>query len=471
MSTPERIYALLVEANPVSDADGLLVEPRLRDTEPRRQAMQTEENIRVVEPPPPRGRSWVPALAAGFVVVTAVVAAVIWLAADDGDPAPVVADPPVTTAADPVPEPDPAARAEAAVARVESFYAALGEGDSSAIEALMSPNEPLDIAQRRLWEFNAVLEAAYPSRLEGCEATSTNSNEFVLVTCTTIDTSPVADALGGGERSERWRVVDDGPIDWLALRSESLGTGAGILAFAHTQYLSAILEEEYRASCAPGAYESQSIIANQGLSLTAPCAELMVAVAADVAAWIEAGRPALDAPTEESRVEAAQAFMEAIAAGDVEAVVALSSPDGTVRDADRRMWEFLATSYEEYPIEVQGCAADPAADGGAVRVVCDVVDSSPVAAVVGLTETRWPFLVYDNGGVLWRPAEPDLAPIPRAFTEYLQIHDPDAYRDHCDFSTGINYNGGLALTGECAAVITPITQDVADWILAGRPES
>ncbi len=471
MSTPERIYALLVEANPVPDPEELLIATRLRETQPRRQTMQTEETIRVMEPPPPRRRRWLPAMAAGIIVAVSVAAAAIWLTAGDDEPAPVVTDPPVTTVADVVPEPDSVARAEAAVARVQGLQTALAEGDLAGVEALLSPTAPLEIAERRVWEFNAVLEAAYPSRIDGCEATSTANSLFVLVECTTVDTSPVADALGGGERTAPWRVFDDGPMEWQAFRSETLGTGAGRLAFAYAAYLSATLEDEYLASCAPSAYEPQSVIANQGLSLAAPCAELMVAVAPDVAAWIEAGRPELGAPSEEALVETARAVMAAIAAGDVDAVVALSGPEGTVREADRRMWEFLATGFAAYPIDVQRCAADSVAQGAGLRVVCRAVDSSPVAEAVGLSETDWPFIVFDDGRVLWRPTEPDVEPVPRAFTEYLRIHDPDTYEEHCSVSSGINFNGGLALTGECAAVITPLTQDVADWILAGRPQS
>lgn len=429
--------------------------------------MQTEETIRVMEPTPPRRRPWFPAVAAAVIVAAAVAAAAIWLTAGDDEAAPVVTDPPVTTLAEVAP--DPTARADAAVARVESFYAALADGDMATVEEVLSPDEPLDTTERRVWEFNAVLEAAYPSRRQGCEATSTDNSLFVAVACTIIDTSPVADALGGGLRTDPWRVLDDGAMEWTAFESDTLGTGASILALRYTEYLTAVLEAEYLASCAPGAYEPRSVIANQGLSLAAPCAELMVATATDVAAWIEAGRPELGVPGEEALVEAARAVMTAIAAGDVDAVVALSGPEGTVRDADRRMWEFLATTYASYPLSLQDCAADDTASGAGLRVVCRVIDSSPVAEAVGLVETDWPFIAFDNGQVIWQPAEPEVTPIPEAFAAYLQLHDGQAYRDHCAFNAGTNFNGGLALTGECAAVIAPLHQDVANWILAGRP--
>lgn len=285
MSAPERVYTLLVDANPVPDPDELLVASDLRDTMPRRHTMQTETPIvRPLEPSPsPPARPWIAAIAAAVVAIAAVAGALLWLGGGD-DEGPAV-------------EPESSARAADAVARVEAVYEALDAGDVATVAGLLSPDQPLELDQTRLWEFNVVYEEAYPTRRDGCAAISLDNDLFVLVECAAVDTSPVAGALGGGERVDPWRVFDDGRIDWLPWKSATLGDGAAELDAAFAAYLAVVHEDEYWAVCSASAYEALSVIVNQRIALTPECAELMVATAPDVAAWIEQGRPELT-PTE-----------------------------------------------------------------------------------------------------------------------------------------------------------------------------
>ncbi len=478
MSMPERIYALLVEANPVPDPDELLVVPRVHDTEPRRPTMQIEKTMRTAEPPPPqRRRPWIPALAAAAIVAVAVAAGAIWLAAADDETAPAVTDPPATTVADLEPEPDAQARAETAVGKAQAFFAALNGGDLAAIEALVAPNEQIDLADQRLFAFNAAFATTYGLEVRSCEATDTANSLFVRVDCIVVDGDPVFAALGVGAHTWPWQVFDAGRMGWLPAE------GADLRAVTDTyaDYLTARHAAEYAEACQPAAYEPGSVVVNGRLALTGACGELAASLAPDVAAWVRAGSPDLTAAgEEEGRVEAAvttvEALMAAIAVGDLDAIADLTSPDGTPREADRRMWEFNAAGFAEHPIAVQGCTEVPTTPGDdVVRVACRVVDSNPVAVAVGLEETDWPYLVYDDGRVEWRPTEPGLAPLARAYADYMRANDPDGYQEACSPSAyvfgRINSNGNLALTAECAALVLPITDDVAAWVLAGRPES
>lgn len=442
--------------------------------------MQTKETIRTIEPPrPPGRRAWIPALAAAAVVAIAVAAGATWLTAGDDEPAPAVTDPPPTTQADLTP--DATARADAAVARIESFYDALAAGDLAAIEALLSPDARIEEAQRRVWEFGVVMESAYPAQLEGCGATSLDNTLFVAVECTAVDTSPVAAVLGGGTKTEPWQAFDDGPLQWLPSESETLGSGTARLVGAYAEYLAAARPDEYEAACAVTAYKPLTVVVNEGIALAAPCAELLVDAAPGVAAWLEAGRPDPAALGDEARVEAAigrvEAVMAAIAAGDVEAIGLLVANDGEVVEADRHMWAFNAVEFASYPIEIAGCTEVPTTPGDdVVRVSCRVVSSNPVAAAVELGATEWPFLVYDDGGIEWRPSEPALTPLARAYSDYLLAFDRDAYEAACNPATyitageRINFDGNIALTAACAETIVPLTEDVAEWVLAGRPE-
>jgi hypothetical protein len=84
----ENVYALLVEANPVSDVENLPVSdrPHLYVVDTRRDDMQTEERVEAIGQDLRRRRGWIPALVAGLVTAVAVSIVIIATGGGDSDP-------------------------------------------------------------------------------------------------------------------------------------------------------------------------------------------------------------------------------------------------------------------------------------------------------------------------------------------------------------------------------------------------
>ncbi len=85
----ERIYALLVDANPIPDIDNL--PPHLYVVDSRGDDMQTQTRQRTEPTPPKRRRNWVPALAGATAVVAAAI--VVVFVAIGGEQGPVAGVP------------------------------------------------------------------------------------------------------------------------------------------------------------------------------------------------------------------------------------------------------------------------------------------------------------------------------------------------------------------------------------------
>jgi hypothetical protein len=270
VSKTERIYALLVEANPVPDPDALperLVdtEPHLRVIDPRREPMQTEETIQ--RDMKPSRRALIPALAVAAAVVAMIAAGVFLFTAED--------------------EPDVADdREQAAVARTEAFFAAINAGDIEAAESLTSPGESISEDDRRMWEFNIVVSAQYPQQVRGCEATDAN-NEFVYVDCAVASSDPVWVATGVDEYTAPWWVYDDGRMVWRLFEGVSFTQGNR----AYAEYLRLYHPDEYAEVCLPVAYLGSLVNSDGGIAFTRECAELATPLAGDIAEWVDAGKP------------------------------------------------------------------------------------------------------------------------------------------------------------------------------------
>ncbi len=303
MSTSERVYALLVEANPVPDPDHLVaervdLENGLHVVRSRRQPMQTRQPVRTIPPQPPQRRFLIPALLAAVVAIVAVAASALLFAGDGGETTPVVTQHPATTLStpatsappEPVPDPEAAAqaRAETAVTKAEAVFAALNDGDLEGIEALTSPNQPIAPPDLALWEYHVVFVARYPQEVQSCEATSANE-DFVRVDCIIVNHDPVFVADGVSELVFPWWVYDDGTMVWRPYEGAEIGDAVR----AYRDYLLAQAPDAYAEACNPGAYEFGTVISNGGMSLTGECAELALSLAEDIAAWVEDGRPDL----------------------------------------------------------------------------------------------------------------------------------------------------------------------------------
>jgi hypothetical protein len=272
VSKTERIYALLVEANPVPEPDVLperLADtvPRLRVVDPRRVPMQTEETTQLQPEKPSSRRALIPALAVAAVVIAAIAAGVLLLTAGD--------------------EPDVANdREHAAVARTEAFYAAINAGDIERVESFTSPGGSISEDDRRMWEFYIVVFARYPQQVRGCEATDAN-DEFVYVDCAVASSDPVWVATGVNEYTAPWWVYDDGRMVWRQFEGVSFTQGNRTYA----EYLRLHHPGEYAEVCAPVAYLGSLVNSDGGIAFTKECAELAVPLAEDIADWVEAGKP------------------------------------------------------------------------------------------------------------------------------------------------------------------------------------
>lgn len=294
MSSPERVYALLVEADPVPDPEALAAtleeatSPHLQVVDPRRDTMQTDERVRALQQRLPSRRRWIPALAAGFAAVVAVVVAVVLLASD--------ASVPPAEEPQPAPTLDPeSVRMADAEARIGALIAAIGAGDIATVDALAEPAGELLERDRNMYEFLAAVEAAgygYTSDSEHVECVADEAasrTQFVMVVCDVSVADPVAAELGSENLVIPWRVWSDGHIDWLPAE----GAGYEPTNRAYAEYLRAHYPTEYEQTCDLIPYLSAGISAQDafGLAQTRECAQFAISRANEVAQWLRDGRP------------------------------------------------------------------------------------------------------------------------------------------------------------------------------------
>jgi hypothetical protein len=269
-SQPEQVYALLVEANLVPDPDR--VADFLAAQRPTLSVVPDVDGsvAQWAEPERPAPRSnWLrPALAGAAIALMAVLAVLLVRNALESD-----------FVQPPTPE-------QEGLSRVEDWFYAVEEGRIDDLEAILGELSPED---HLMWEFNAVLADAYPRELGACEVTSSVAS-IVTVECLVSDSDPVFTATGTSELLMPFRYAD-GVVSWQTFRAADglRSPFAGPAAYA--EYLEAFLPEEFAPACSPASYTGPFVF-NGYMVLAPPCADLMVAHAEDIAAWVEAGRPA-----------------------------------------------------------------------------------------------------------------------------------------------------------------------------------
>ncbi len=274
MSKTERIYALLVEANPVPDPDvlpeGLVdTEPHLRVIDPRRDTMHTEETTQPTTRERQPRRTWIPALVAAAAVVAAVAVGALLLTDTESEPS-----------AEEV-------RADSAIAIAEAQLAAVNDGDNEAIIAQTTADGSNAEADGRMIEYNVAFAGTYPWQVQSCEATFA-SDEYVNVDCAFVNTDPVYVAEGVSELIAPTFVYDDGRVEWRIWQ----GANFSLANRAYADYLRVNHRTEYDAVCWPPGYApAGSVNSNAGLALTKECADLALPLAQDIADWVEAGKP------------------------------------------------------------------------------------------------------------------------------------------------------------------------------------
>ncbi len=189
-------------------------------------------------------------------------------------------------------------------------------------------------------------------------------------------------------------------------------------------------------------------------------------------------------PREQAAIDAAAAYWRAWSDGDADAVLAASDTTelAVQKEAELVPWwagaawpDGSTDRWPSGPCRIVGTGLD----GDAIPVECQVAVPDPVAVALDRHELLWTVDVNDDGTIR-RRAEPMTAllsnytPVWSAYADYLSMFRPDEYAAACDpaaFGAGEIFDqAGLALTGECAALTSAASADVAAWIAADRPE-
>lgn len=188
----------------------------------------------------------------------------------------------IATTIDPTVSPDPEIDA---VARIEAFFVALNEGRVDDMAEIFG--QELSEADRLLWEFNAALERVYPREVGQCEV-SQSIGSIIMVECPVTFTDPVTSATGVSEVIYPYRY-HDGVITWSQMRLAE-GTGSPFAGSkANADYLELFHPDD--ATACSFAADTGSAHFNGYLVLVPACADVLIAHASDVAAWVKAGRP------------------------------------------------------------------------------------------------------------------------------------------------------------------------------------
>ncbi|NND75621.1 MAG: hypothetical protein HKN44_11510 [Ilumatobacter sp.] len=190
-------------------------------------------------------------------------------------------------------------------------------------------------------------------------------------------------------------------------------------------------------------------------------------------------------PREQAAIDAATAYWAAWSAGDADAVIAMSDTTNLAiqKEAALVPWWAVAAwpdgGTDRWPsgpcrIVATGLVGD------AIPVECPVAVTDPVAVALDRDELLWTVDVDDTGTIL-RRAEPMTAnlgnhtPVWSAYADYLSMFRPAEYAASCDpaaFATGEIFDqAGLALTGDCGALTSAVSADVAAWIADDRPDA
>lgn len=273
MSRPDDVFAMFVDANPVPDLGALESGPdHLPDLTKGGPNMRNATNVSAGTSTGARTSSRAPWSGLSYFVAAAALVIVlvggVWLFGDLSSID--VADPNVPIE-------------ERAVAAAERHWAAVNRGDIEAVNDLANGE---NVADTRMWEYNAVLaDAGYPTVVEGCEVVHATSN-LVEVRCAVSMTNPVFEALGDTKGVAPFTFID-GTLAWKPF--EDLDFSAVNSAFA--DYLQANHLEDYERVCSPLVYSPTEIVQDKGIALTPECAALQVDVIDDVARWVRDGMP------------------------------------------------------------------------------------------------------------------------------------------------------------------------------------
>jgi hypothetical protein len=272
MSKIEVAFSEFISANPAPDP-AVLHRDRPNVDEVLSRAEGVSRMPRTIRSAPWRiSRGWRVAVAS-FAIVLSVGLGTAWLMSGGDIP--------------PIGQPDPIdiIRSDAE-ARATAWIDAINRGDIDTVMAMSSP-EASELSDRRVHEWLAGFASnEMPTRLKGCEAIEV-THLFTTVECEIELTDAVAIELGVSDLVYPFRYMD-GLLTWLPYRGGDISD----VNEAYSSFLRFYHPEEYEAVCAPGAYETGSVVQDRLLALTGPCSELAAPLADEVVEWIRSGRPA-----------------------------------------------------------------------------------------------------------------------------------------------------------------------------------
>ena len=264
----ERVYALLVNANPVPDH-----EPPAKMTAMSRPSLRLVTDGDIGDTPataplkPKRRDRWPRSVAAALSLTFFVILFAFALSR------------PIET--EPV---APATPEEDVLWRVEAWFTAIATDQIDDLPTAFGIE--LTEADRQMWAFNATLARVHPLELQSCEITQ-SVGSLILAECSVVHSDPVSMATGTAEITYPFRS-QDGIVTWQEMRLTT-GTGSPFGAsIAYAEYLQLFEPDAYARVCSQDSYEGD-IIFNGYLALTPSCAELLLEHANDAAAWIDAG--------------------------------------------------------------------------------------------------------------------------------------------------------------------------------------
>jgi hypothetical protein len=185
-------------------------------------------------------------------------------------------------------DPDDFALQQEALQRVDEYFVAANAGDVDAMPDILG--EPLSESRRRSFEFHADFKASGVRWVPGeCEAGSVIGS-FVTVECPMQNTNPVFVATGASSLIAPFQLRGEvlRESQWISL-GVRFDAPEGPLR-SMVEYMEAFYPEGYLL-CDPDA-QTGEFSAHGGIARVPECSAVLAPLLTDIAAWVEAGRPA-----------------------------------------------------------------------------------------------------------------------------------------------------------------------------------
>jgi hypothetical protein len=197
--------------------------------------------------------------------------------------------PATTTTESPQLDPEDAALAQEAMERNDAFYVAVNAGDIAAMPDILG--QPLSEADTRHWEFHADFTAAGTKWVaEDCRVKSVIGS-LVSGECRLEYLNPVFVATGASSVIAPFQLRGAGGVfstpSWISLGTIFDGRDGPLRAMV--DYMQKFYPDEYPL-CDPHEVTGE-FTEHGGIPRVPECSAVLAPRLADIAAWVEAGRP------------------------------------------------------------------------------------------------------------------------------------------------------------------------------------